>query len=321
MAMNSLINKYQRQTLFLEEATKNDADLPLLGVVCWFDLRTGASRAKLENALVSMKNEKAKAIIEANIPSFPKSEQSFAFAIANATTGLKDVQATKISQDDAKIIASILQREEQKNGNAVERVDFVQRARVALLLQDQNGIKLNTPIVVHEKQGDEVGQRIEQLYNWHRDNLTPNDIRPMVTKTFEASERLVLRRSGGMYFVPEVHLEIVVELFELLKELKCSGYFLPIFETTEALETLGECAVEDALDDVAALMQELESFSEQIAEGKGVRNSTIEGRLKTLDDLRSKSELYARILRHDVKQIEEKFAEAEQKLQALLRKQ
>ena len=104
----------------------------------------------------------------------------------------------------------------------------------------------------------------------------------------------------------------------MLGKVRCSGYFLPIFETTDALETLGQCATEDAMDDIAALMDELERFDEQLNDGKAMREKTLEARLGKLDDLRSKTALYARILKHDVERIESKFDEAQKKLSALI---
>lgn len=307
-------NRYGLSLNSLMDTVQNNADLPLLGAVCWFDLQSGASRTAMDNALSTVNDTRIQNIIRENLPPEPKADQSFSYAIANAATGLKGVQTAKLEATTGKVIASILQREEQGS----ERVDFVQRSRVALLLTDRNGNHLPQPMVVHEVAGDPVGERIESLYKWHRDHLTPDDIRPMVTKTFEAAERLILRRAGGTYFVPAPNLEIIRELFALLGKVRCSGYFLPIFETTDALETLGQCATEDAMDDIAALMDELERFDEQLNDGKAMREKTLEARLGKLDDLRSKTALYARILKHDVERIESKFDEAQKKLSALI---
>lgn len=314
-------NRYGAKLDLLSAATENKAELPLLGAVCWFDLRSGASRTELERALQNdVKDPVVRGIIEDNLPPYPKPEQSFAYAIANAATGLKGIQTTKLEGNASKHVASILDRREQDSGNGVDRVDYVQRSRVALLLTDRAGSVLANPIIAHEVKGDPVGQRIENLYSWHRDHLTPDDIRPMVTGVFVAASRLILRRAGGTYFVPEQKLDIIRELFGLLRVVRCSGYFLPIFETTEALETLGECATEDAIDDVAALIDELEQFDAALDEGKLCRAATLESRLEKLDDLRSKATLYSRLLKHDVQAIEAKMQQAEEKLLAVITK-
>lgn len=314
-------NRYGGHVEALMQATHNPGDLPLLGAVCWFDLQSGASRAGLENALLSMTDQRARAIITEYTPPVPKPDQSFNYAIANAATGFKDVRVERVKKNDAMTLAGVLHRQERKGANGgVDGVDYVQSSRVALLLTDRAGVELPTPKIVHEKEGCEIGERLENLYDWHRDHLTPDDIRPMVTQTFEAADRLILRRSGGMYFVPVDHLDTIRQLFDLLETLRCSGYFLPIFETTEALETLGQCAQDNTLDDVTALMNELARFDEQLEDGKIMRAATLEARQDKLDDLRSKTKLYSRILQHDVQAIESAFQQAEDKLVALATK-
>ena len=163
---------YGRKVERLLGATENPGDLPLLGAVCWFDLQSGASRAALEQALLTVQNDDAREIIEDNLPGVPKPEKSFSYAIANASTGLKGVQCTKLEASNAKIVGSILQRHETDNGSGVERVDYRQRSRVALLLTDRQGVELPVPMVMHESNiggdptngADPVGVRIESLY-------------------------------------------------------------------------------------------------------------------------------------------------------------
>jgi len=314
------MTRYGRNLDSLFSVQENPGDLPLLGAVCWFDLQSGAKRVTLETAIQGIQNTVTQAIIDEHAPPMPKPEQSFSHAVNNAATGIKDVQTSMLERGSDKCVASILERQEQKASNTVERVDFIQRSRVAVVMNDRQGNPLPAPIVVLQDPHDKVAQRIESLYQWHRDYLTPNDIRPMVTRTFESCERLVLRRAGGTYFVPIDNLEHVQVLFSLLRQIGCFGYMLPIFETVEALETLQQCAKDDAADDIADLIEEIDRFDEALDEGKVCRESTLQARLDKLDDLAGKSKLYSRLLRMDAEEIEIKMEQTKEKLHALITK-
>jgi len=277
----------------------------LLGCVFWFTLRQGCTHEELEQSA------KSAGLHEDFLPPGPTPGASFRYAINHAHVGLKGIKTEIISADTATVIAAILQREEDQT---VQRVDYIQKSRVALLLRDAQGNKIEEPNVVGEVPNNPVYLRIRKLYKWHREHLTPDDLRPMCTNVVHSSSSLCLRQSGGMYFIPAEHMDTLNALCSTLAGVGSTGFLLPIFRSDAAEATLFEAAADDCNDDVGALLQELDEFDAKLDDNKTVLPKTLERRADSLKELRDKALLYARILRKDATDLEKRLDAAEARL-------
>ena len=295
-------------TLLQSNLTSYNTD-DLLGSVFWFTLRKGCSLSQLHQAATLHGLDKD------FLPDGPTPGASFRYALNRAHVGQEGIKTelltTNPTEQKAKLVGAILQRQKD---DTVNRVDYFQVCRVALLLRDRAGAELPSPVFVREVKENPIALRVESLYDWHRNHLTPDELRPVCTNVVHHLRSLTLRQSGGIYFVPGEGQETLEVLCRVLADVGSTGFVLPIFRSDAAESTLFQVAEDDLIDEVGQVLQELDSFEESLDNDKTVKESTLDRRGDRLQELRDKALLYARVLRKDATDLEAKLQQAESRL-------
>lgn len=291
----------------------------VLGSVVWFDLSSGTERHILESAVSAIPSQETQKELKKNLPSRPTAETSFSWAVKQACVGNTNFKSEVISKEKTHHLANIMQRIEGKDAQGqIEKAEYQQVSRIALVLVDDKGAKLATPYIHAENPEHPIAQAICEKFNAHQQALTPNDIRPFVLGVLGGCYMIPLRKAGGMYFVPSEKQEIVTALSSVLESVNSVLYTLPIFKDAGSISTVSTSVEESATDDITALLSELQEFETLLADGEKVKNRTLENRLEKLGDLQSKVALYSRILQKDLVSLEEKILSCEDKIGALL---
>lgn len=136
------------------------------------------------------------------------------------------------------------------------------------------------------------------------DNCTGRDVSAALVKVGEALAAVPLRDRGGFYLLAPASCPTWAALVPRLRELGFWMITVELFGTPGNLEAAGEAAKGALETDLAQLAVDLEK-----ARTEGMRESSLELRLKTLEDLRAKAELYRGVLTGTAEAIGARMAE------------
>ena len=135
-----------------------------------------------------------------------------------------------------------------------------------------------------------VVESIRSMYRHHLAHTT-TDIRSMMT-AFLGEAGVPLRESGGVYFVPASHERTLDALCSVVEAAGNNAtHRLPIVDTPAGKATLRSVAQRTLDDELRQLQEQLDRF-----DGDKVRDSTLERKLEAFGDLRSRVEMFARVL-------------------------
>ena len=110
--------------------------------------------------------------------------------------------------------------------------------------------------------------------------------------TFLREAGVSLRESGGVYFVPATHQATLDALCAVVEAAGNNQTFLlPIVDSVEGKKTLRKVAKRSLDDEIRQLHEELQRFDRE-----KVRESTLQRKLDGFDELRSRVNLFARVL-------------------------
>ncbi|MBI1944681.1 MAG: hypothetical protein HYS27_03235 [Deltaproteobacteria bacterium] len=149
----------------------------------------------------------------------------------------------------------------------------------------------------------------------HFSAVTTEDVRAMVL-AFVRRSGLSIRHAGGVYFIPPALSETLRALGDLLPQIgQNTVWTLPVADLGDASVTLGALA-RDTLDaEITAVEAELAAFD---ARDVKTRDSTLQRRLKTFEELRGRTNLMAGALSFRADALHEKLVALEGEVQRRL---
>ena len=157
-----------------------------------------------------------------------------------------------------------------------------------------------------------VTESIATLYRHHLAHTTA-DIRSVLT-AFLGESGVSLRDSGGVYFVPADRQRTLDALCAVVEAVGHNSAFrLPIVDTPEGKSTLRAVAQRTLDEELRQLREQLERFDDD-----KVRDSTLERKLETFGDLRSRVDLFARVLSFKADDLRNKIGVTQAALRARL---
>ena len=109
-----------------------------------------------------------------------------------------------------------------------------------------------------------------------------------------------LRPSGGVYFVPQQHHDLVTKMRTIVADLQPDAGYVSAFgvvDTAQARADMGRHAHEGLLEELHALAEDLAQLKDA---GEAVRARTLQRRLALYDQLRAKASMYTDLLTYNL---------------------
>lgn len=195
-----------------------------------------------------------------------------------------------------------------KQGN----VEFKQDALVML-------DKSVTPNVASsDNPSNDLVTKVLREYNRYLFTHTSRDVMVSITKALKAWDAVMLRETGGIYFVPRTQSENLRKLQGAVEQLGNSLVsILPQHSTADTVRSLSTAASGSIESELSDLRTEMEKF---LSDPDGVRSSTLKNRLDDFQSLRSRASLYHTILHVTVEDLGTQLAQMEAQIKTMLSK-
>ena len=238
---------------------------------------------------------------ERHLPKEIKPTQAFRRGWRHASTKLVDGQMLRpIAETTDEVVVGLVQESVDEKTRELEygllnRITFDKHA--AAITSEREGI---------------VTESIRTLFRHHLAH-TSKDIRSMLT-SFLSEAGVSLRESGGVYYVPANYQDTLEALCSVVEGAGNNSTFqLPIVDTPAGRSALRTVAQRNLDDEVRQLQEELERFDDD-----KVRSSTLERKLEAFGDLRSRVDLFARVLSFKADDLRSKIGVTQAALRARL---
>ncbi len=219
------------------------------------------------------------------LPDPPSAEKALKQAVREAQVGRRDRLIRLGLEAEAEIVFAIVREQRDDIGN----LSFHQEARVRL--------DRVTESVTSDDLGHEVVQAVSGLFMELRTTHTTDDVRRAIVKALASWAAVTLREGGGVYFVPAPFGAALRALQKAVEKIGASRmYLLPVHQSAEAEQALGELAAASIEAELAALQGEIADFLATPPE----RASTLLRRFDAYEALRNRAKLYRDVLNVEV---------------------
>jgi hypothetical protein len=242
---------------------------------------------------------------------FPKLSPNSAYrrAVALAVkSGRRDeerYEAVKVEDNTDRIVHSIIRKDivAKYNGSMSEKdAEFSTETQIGFDKKHYN-LGSDKPHVIF----DRVKANFEELCIVYK----PDDIRTAFQRAFEKWGGIRMLDHGGLWWVPAPYADRVRLWKEFMEKTLNTTLILPVFDTSETIAGLRRITQESVDGQLHDLIEELQSF---VTKGDGIRQSTLEKRVKKFDDIRDKADLYERLLGHRMTELKDSLKQAQQGL-------
>ncbi|MGB9812456.1 MAG: DUF6744 family protein [Thermovenabulum sp.] len=206
----------------------------ILGYLCWFTIHE-----------VKYKVDHIKSIMQdVGIPeSYHPKAINDVDAFKRATSSL---EKEKLPTNDPNIYENILIRDVSNNKNAVVR-------KVVKETVDANNRRLaykeTADIILDKKTGriemislgnESFDINIEKVYKEYKENYDGSHIRRIVRDILWSMNPIAVRPSGGVYFVPKMHKEMLEKLENFVEKINCEFFTIPLMDQAKSRDMLYE---------------------------------------------------------------------------------
>lgn len=223
------------------------------------------------------------------LPEEPSVERAFKAAVKEAQVGQHGRLIRLAVDTPDEIVFGVVREDRHCDGTLA----YAQEARVTL---DRHRDRLTTDAPGHDLVVD-VRRRFEVLKSTH----VADDVRRSIVRTLGSFAAVLLRPSGGIYWVPTPFAAQARRLQAAVDRVGSSTLsLLPVHRSPEAEATLGEVARASIEDELIALRTEIDGFVTLPPE----RTSTLERRLEVFDALRGRARLYRDVLSVEVSSLD-----------------
>lgn len=239
------------------------------------------------------------------------STAAFRKSLKTAMRGYDKYIARPIIEDETKIVYGIVR--EEKDLNNID-LGYDNEVKVAF-------DKANKQVIYKAKksglEAEEIAAETKNLYAEMTQTFVPADIQRILRKCIGIQMgSITLRRSGGFYFSPPHCLEDLEKIQKVVEGINenCDFGLIVITEATKHnVRTLSKETRRSLEDDLNELVEEVKKF-----QLRGVRETTVANRLVDYNDLRQRCELYSKILKVQVDDIQQGIDDCEQMITAAL---
>jgi len=135
--------------------------------------------------------------------------------------------------------------------------------------------------------------RIREEFEKYRNSFTSHEIRTMIHAELRRSGAFPVRDKGGIYFVPTNQMEVVDQLTSLVQGLNGSYIFVMGVRNQDKEKEGMQRSWEQALaQEIKTLKSEVDAT---LDEGTRVREGTLTTRMASINDLKTKIEVYNKL--------------------------
>jgi hypothetical protein len=223
------------------------------------------------------------------LPDTPTPEKALKIATRESQAGHSDRLIRLAKEDKAEIVFAIVR--ERKPGNGT-----LQYKTEATLTLDRTSGGLSTT-----QPQDGLVATISSRFELYCTTHHPDDVRRTIVKTLRSFAAFSLRDGGGVHFVPDPCADRLRRLKSAVDKIGNSTvHLLPIHQSPEAKQTLGQIAKGSIEEELKALQTEIESFLQVPPD----RASTLMRRFDAFESLRSRARLYRDMLQVEVQDLD-----------------
>lgn len=204
--------------------------------------------------------------------------------------------SVELVQNDKDYIVHEFLRKEIRDGSGSTMTDkttsFTSETRIRFDRNCYRNGGTTEALVELEHPEHPVAQRAAKLYRDHLELFRADDLRSGFQRAFHRWGGMRILDHGGLWMVPEPFALKVRAWKQWMEELRCTPFIVPVFDTQETVATMQAMAVDTLEGQLQQITEELEAFTHK----DNVKLETLEKRLNAFDDLRSKTEMYERLL-------------------------
>ncbi|HDD70530.1 MAG TPA: hypothetical protein ENF94_00045 [Candidatus Woesearchaeota archaeon] len=277
----------------------NEQKAPILGkVVFWALEDVSITRSELEKLFEKHGLDKR------FMPPVISGRKAFNRVLRDFEKKEKQKLVRKIDETGDFIIYGIVDEEVDK-----ENIDLDYELVDAVIFD-----KVNEHIYLKLRRMD--SDKINEHFSYFKANYTADDIRKMITDCLlNGCNAFLLRRHGGVYFVPKDKIDTLEKLKKVVEEIGSSEFYcLDIYDAEETRRT----AIKLFKDE---FVQELEENSQKLIEllqKDKPRADSIKSALEKFNHSKEKLEVFKQLLEFTMEDIEKKIKETEEKVRKLL---
>lgn len=255
-----------------------------LGDLCFWSLSSASMvRADLESKW------NAANLPHQLLPEAPTVQKAFKLAAREAQVGVVDRLIRPVVEDASSVVFAVVHEARSDNGT----LSYTQEAKTVL--------DVRAGSVWSDRPSHELVAAIAARFESLRDTHTADDVRRTITRALASFAAVLLRESGGIWWVPATHARSLRSLQSAIESIGSSRfYLLPVHDTGDASRTLGDAAARSIEVELAELKAEVAAFISAPPE----RTSTLVRRFDAFDALRARAQLYREVLRVEVQDLD-----------------
>ncbi len=271
---------------------------PILGEICFWTLAdVSITREDLENLFDKHGLDKK------YLPPVVSDKKAFSRALKDLEKKEKEKLVRKIADNEDIIAYCIV--DEIADQNNID-VDYELVDAIIFNKKEQN-IKLKLNNVDHKW--------IEQNFEYFKTIYTVDDIRTMIVKVLKNINSILIRKHGGVYFVPKNSISELNKLKNIVNEIGLSEFYtLAIYDIEETKKTAVKLFKEDFLSELKETADHVIELINKDAHSRHIQNS-IEKFKKSIEKL----SMFKTLLQFEAKDIDEIIKNYQEKIsQSLL---
>ena len=203
--------------------------------------------------------------------------------------------ATVVESSQGYIVHEITRREIQSGANSTmtdNRAVFSTSTRTRFHRAAYSPTAPALGLMEVEDPTHPIAQRAVAIYEEYLSFIRADDIRQGFQRAFTAWAGVRVLDHGGLWLVPATFADKVRAWQTFIAEIGCSSIVIPVVDTDQAVASIKQVAEDSFEQQLAGLVEDLAAFAAK----DNTRLSTLEARLETFDSLRSRVELYERLL-------------------------
>jgi len=266
---------------------------PILGEICFWTLADiSITRDELENLFNKYGLDKK------YLPPVVSDKKAFSRALKDLEKKEKEKMVRKIADNEDIIAYCIV--DEIADQNNID-VDYELVDAIIFNKKEQN-IKLKLNKVDYKW--------IEENFEYFKTIYTVDDIRAMIVKVLKSINSILIRKHGGVYFVPKNSISELNKLKNIINEIGSSKFYtLAIYDIEETKKTAIKLFKEDFLSELKESAEHVIELINKDAHSRYIQNS-IEKFKKSIEKL----SMFKTLLQFEAEDIEEIIKSYQEKI-------
>ncbi len=245
----------------------------------------------------------------------------------------KETETMIVNGDEMAVVTEYMMRKMDRNErHLVKEVRREDKGRLEYkeIVSFEFDNEADTPrwktLDVDYKVAKEKAEEFQSKYKKLKNHYTDKQIRYQLRKTFNDLNKILMRSTGGVYFVTEKHADLLIKFRKLLKKLNehhgttnfsSALYQVPVISTEDQKDMISEKLTEDTVEKASNLMEEIQDIIESDDDITAKRYQRI---VEDIHDLEHRKKEYEDTLSMKLKTCEQQEKILKRKLNDLIPK-